>query len=106
MAIYKRRDVQRVLKRKFSFAPSENDHSWYHLVVDGAVIAATFVASGGHGGDIDDSLQLLMARELHLDKVSEFRRAIDCPMTREEYYKRLAKRNPQMSQQILDAIGQ
>lgn len=103
MATYDRRRLTKVLRDKFSFIKSQNDHDWYDLEVSGVVLASTFVSSGGHGKDIDQGLQKLMARELHLSK-RDFCRAIECPMTRAEYYNLLTARNPEHSQAIRDAI--
>jgi hypothetical protein len=74
------------LKKK-GFLPRENDHTFYHLFIDGRkTIISTKISHGEK--EIGDKLLAMMGRQLRLSK-RDFLALIDCPLSFEEYLKLL-----------------
>src|ERR1035437_5577943 len=102
--ILKRRDVTRALTRKFSFSPPRNTHHrYYELWIAGRLIAVTHVSHGSKGNDIGEDLQQAMGQQMRLTK-AQFCEAVECTLSRLDYYKILALRDPELSKEILDSV--
>lgn len=80
------RVVNASLCRK-GFSSHNSDHTYYYLYVDGKkTLIRTKISLGEK--EISDNLLSLMARQLRLSK-KDFCDLIDCPLTRDQYVKRL-----------------
>jgi hypothetical protein len=80
------RDVGAGLLKK-GFSIRENDHTFYHLFIDGKkTIVSTKISHGEK--EIGDRLLGMMARQLRLTK-RNFLDLVDCPLTLDEYVKLL-----------------
>lgn len=80
------KDVTAGLQHK-GFQLRENDHSFFHLFVDGKkTIVSTKISHGEK--EISDSLLGMMARQVKLTR-RQFNDLVDCPLTLEEYVKLL-----------------
>lgn len=84
------RDVSAGLLKK-GFLLREGDHSFFHLHVNGKKTAIYTKISHGER-EVHDKLLGLMARQVGLSK-RDFIDLIDCPLSHEEYLKRLQASN-------------
>ena len=64
-------------------APKENDHTFFHLWVDGKKTRVYTKVSHGEK-EIPDNLLGAMARQLNLNK-KQFLELVDCPLTHDAY---------------------
>lgn len=79
-------DIGAALRKK-GFVPRENDHTFYHLFVNGKkTIISTKISHGEK--EIRDKLLGMMARQLRLSR-RDFLNLVDCPLTFDEYVKLL-----------------
>lgn len=97
----KRREVDAALHGK-GFAAIENDHTWfvYHAKDGGITRARTKLSHGSGGQDISDSLLARMAKQVRLSS-ADFRRLIDCPLSRENYEKLLRQQGELPDEEVL-----
>lgn len=84
MTVLKTRDVDRALVQKLGFERTESHHQVYHLRFDGQLIARTFISHGER--ELSDYHVARMAKQTHLHK-DEFLDAVNCPLSKEEYYR-------------------
>ncbi|MCX6030157.1 MAG: hypothetical protein NT169_12790 [Chloroflexi bacterium] len=91
MGTLKIRDVDRALTSKLGFEKIETHHHVYRLWLDDKLTARTYISHGErelspyHVGE--------MAKQMRLHQ-SEFVDAVNCPLSREEYYRLLRQRVP------------
>ncbi|MGA2500836.1 MAG: hypothetical protein ABSH20_24125 [Tepidisphaeraceae bacterium] len=72
---------------KKGFVALENDHTHYHLYVEGKkTIVSTMISHGEK--EIGDPLLATMARQVKLTR-KQFIELVDCPLTLEQYVKQL-----------------
>jgi hypothetical protein len=76
------RDVMAGLTKK-GFSKKENDHTFFHLWVDGKKTRVYTKVSHGEK-EIPDNLLGAMARQLNLNK-KQFLELVDCPFTLDAY---------------------
>lgn len=86
MAVRKRRDVKRALKKKgFVQESKKRDHDFYFYVVCGEKTEIyTYVSRGKKYVDLSDNLIAAMSRQLKLTK-AKFLELVDCPLTATGY---------------------
>ncbi len=89
MAVLKTRKVDRALVRKLGFEKTETHHHVYRLWLEGKLVARTYISHGDRGLSRFHISQ--MAKQMQLRK-TEFVDAINCPLTREDYYRILRER--------------
>ena len=78
------RDTQRSLRTKLRFDEDRGrDHIWYKLWLDDRIVAKTKMSHSKK--DLGEVLVGKMARQVHLTS-GQFKDAIICPMSRDEYY--------------------
>jgi len=82
------KDVALGLTKK-GFQRRENDHSFFHLVVNGKKTVIYTKISHGEK-EINDGLLGLMSRQVRLSR-KQFNDLVDCPMTSDEYLRLLQK---------------
>jgi hypothetical protein len=80
------RDVMAALEAK-GFRKKENDHTFFHLWVEGRKTPVYTKVSHGER-EIRDRLLGIMARQLKLSG-KQFRELIECPLTAAEYIRLL-----------------
>ena len=87
--VLKRRKVQSALEKK-GFVKKESRHIrfFYHTPDGKKTSVQTMISHGGGSADIDDGLLRIMASQCHLEK-PEFEKLIECPLSRENYEKKL-----------------
>lgn len=90
MTVLKTREVERALIQKFGFVKTETHHQVYHLRLDSQLIARTYISHGER--ELSDYHLAQMAKQTHLRK-DEFLDAVNCPLSREEYYRLAWERN-------------
>lgn len=59
----------------------------FRLRIGGTVVAWTMMSHGSRK-DIDDNLLSKMAKQMKLGNTKELYNAVDCSLTRDDYYKR------------------
>ena len=81
------RDMRRTLTKKFRFTKTERQgHEWYELLdKSGNAIVTTLLSRQARGRDIYQPLLGRIAKQLRLNS-AQLKSAVDCPLTREEYY--------------------
>jgi hypothetical protein len=82
------KDVGAGLTKK-GFQARENDHTFYHLYVEGKKTGVYTKISHGEK-EIRDGLLGAMARQVKLTR-KQFNDLIDCPLTADEYVKLMRK---------------
>lgn len=88
MATRAKRVVEAALQEK-GFRREEGDHHYFfYWTQEGLKSSVRTKTSHGSGKDLGDTLLALMAKQTKLAKM-EFLNLVDCPMSREEYEKRL-----------------
>lgn len=85
----KRRDVEASLERK-GFSRKEGDHAFfiYYTKSGSKTPVRTKTSHGTSKKDLGEALVSLMAKQCKLTK-AEFEQLIECPLSREEYEKKL-----------------
>jgi hypothetical protein len=83
------RKVARSLSSK-GFLKVENDHTFFHLYVDGRD-AGVFTKRSHGEREIGTPLAKRMQHQLKLESLASFRDLVECPLTYEEYVKQLRK---------------
>jgi len=73
--------------QKKGFVPRDNDHTFYHLIVNGKKTVISTKISHGEK-EIGDKLLGMMARQVRLSR-RDFLNLVDCPLTLDEYLKLL-----------------
>jgi hypothetical protein len=81
------RKVARSLSNK-GFRRVENDHTFFHLYVDGKDSGVFTKISHGEK-EIGTPLAKRMQQQLRLQSTASFRDLVECPLTYEEYVKLL-----------------
>lgn len=89
MPVLRTRDVDRALVRKLGFEKTETHHYVYRLWLEGKLAARTYISHGGR--ELSRYHVSQMAKQLQLRTV-EFVDAVNCPLTREDYYRILRER--------------
>ena len=90
--VFKRRDVDKALKKK-GFTKKNKDHKYYHLLVDGKQVGIyTKISHGGSGKTIPNSILHAMANQMHLS-YSEFTDFVNCDISGDDYIRLLKSRN-------------
>ena len=89
MAVVKTRSADRALVDKLGFAKTETHHHVYRLWLEGKLVARTYISHGGR--ELSRYHVGQMARQMHL-RTSEFVDAVNCPLTRKDYYQILRER--------------
>jgi hypothetical protein len=85
---YTKDEIASVLVGKFGFERDQSHHQFYVLTLDGRSAAYTYV-SHGHRDRVTPKIAFRMAQEMRLANLQQFRDAIDCPLTAEQYYQQL-----------------
>lgn len=80
---YDTRKVAASLQRK-GFSPRQNDHTFFHLVIDGRD-AGIFTKISHGKREIGTPLAKKMQRQIKLASSSDFRDFVDCPMSQDDY---------------------
>lgn len=83
-----RRVTAALLKK--GFRARQNDHTFYHLTIDGKD-AGVFTKISHGERQIGDPLAKHMQKQMKLSTMNEFRNFVDCPMSYEEYLANLKK---------------
>lgn len=87
----KQTDVERALQKK-GFKQSESHHRFFvYYSKGGQKTAVNTKTSHGHS-EVSDDLLSKMARQLKLNR-GEFLDLVDCPLSRDEYEKKLVALN-------------
>lgn len=85
---YTKDEIASVLVGKFGFERDERHHEFYVLTLDGRSVAYTYV-SHGRRDRVTPNIAFRMMQEMHLASLQQFRDAIDCPLTADQYYQQL-----------------
>jgi hypothetical protein len=85
---YNKDEITSALVGKFGFEQDDRDHDFYVLGLDGRTVAYTYV-SRGRRDRVSENIAFRMMREMRLNTLQQFRDAIDCPLSREEYCEQL-----------------
>jgi hypothetical protein len=93
MPILKTRRVDRSLVRKLGFEKTETHHHVYRLWLGGKLVARTYISHGKR--ELSRFHVGQMAKQMRLRK-SEFIEAAACPLEREDYYRLLKERIPDL----------
>ena len=80
---YDARKVTASLQRK-GFLRRQNDHTFFHLIVDGKD-AGIFTKISQGEREIGTPLAKKMQHQMQLPSSSDFRDFVDCPMSADEY---------------------
>lgn len=91
MTVLKTRKVDQALVRKLGFEKTETHHHVYRLWLEGKLVARTYISHGGR--ELSRFHASQMAKQMQLQK-AEFMEVINCPLTREDYYRLLRERVP------------
>jgi predicted deacetylase len=89
MASLRTRSVDRALVGKLGFEKTETHHHVYRLWLDGVLVARTYISHGGR--ELSQYHVNQMAKQMRL-RASEFVDAVNCPLSREDYYRILRAR--------------
>ena len=89
MTTLRTRNVNRALVGKLGFEKTETHHHVYRLWLNDVLVARTYVSHGGR--ELSQYHMSQMAKQMHLC-VSEFVDAVNCPLSREDYYQILRMR--------------
>lgn len=89
MTTLKATKIERALLNKLGFEPKAGHHRIFRLYLDGKLAARTFISHGQR--EVGRYHIGQMARQMRLSR-QEFLDAIECPLTRQEYYKLLRQR--------------
>ena len=85
-----RRSIDSALRKKGFIIDDSRDHTFYHHKFDGKITGIkTKISHGSNYKRIDASLQSKIKKQLKLDTSQEFKNLIDCPMTKDDYIKKL-----------------
>lgn len=86
-----RDEIEAALKKKgFRLEPGDRDHRFYRFYHKGRkTVVKTMISTGTRYKEYSDSLFRLMLIGLRLDKVSQVRDLLRCPMSEEEYTQHL-----------------
>ena len=79
----KKRDIHSKLVSKFKFTRLETSHEKFSLYIDGHKILSTHTSRSHE--DIDNTLLLLMAKEMGVDKLNTIKQMFECTISREDY---------------------
>ena len=79
-----RAEVERALVCKLKMTQSADDHRRYVLIVDGAIVAKTFVSTGSGYKTIGSELVSKMANQLGVP-TGFFAEIVSCTKSREDY---------------------
>ena len=90
---YTKNEIADKLVSKFGFTQDNRDHTYYVCALDGKTVAYTYV-SHGPNSTVSEKIAFRMMREMRLQTLRQFRDAIDCPLTREDYYDHLRATRP------------
>lgn len=82
---YTKAEITDALVRKFGYTRDDRDHEYYVLELDERTAAYTYV-SRGKRDRVTPNIARKMARQMRLATLQEFRNAVDCPLSRDEYY--------------------
>jgi hypothetical protein len=82
---YTQGEIVESLVGKFGFEQDDRDHDFYVLTLDGRACAYTYVSRGGRDR-VTPNIAFRMAREMRLANLAQFRDAVDCPLSSEDYY--------------------
>jgi hypothetical protein len=93
MATLRTRDVDRALIGKFGFDKIETHHHVYRLWLGGKLAARTYISHGER--ELSRYHVGQMAKQMQL-RLSEFEDAVNCPLTRQDYYNLLYERVPDL----------
>lgn len=89
MAVLSSEEVEKSLRKK-GFVQSNDDHKYFWLIHENRRVLHTKISHGGKH-DINDFLIKKMSDQCHLSK-AEFKDLINCPLTKEKYFKILEKK--------------
>ena len=85
-----RRSIDSALRKKGFSIDDSRDHTFYHHKFNGKITGInTKISRGSNYKRIDASLQSMIKKQLKLDTSQEFKNLIDCPMTKDDYIKKL-----------------
>lgn len=88
-----RSSIDSALRKKGFSIDDSRDHRFYHHKLDGKITGIkTKISRGSNYKRIDASLQSKIKNQLKLDSSQEFRNLIDCPMTKDDYIKKLKEK--------------
>lgn len=93
MAVLRVRDVDKALVCKLGFERIETHHHVYRLWLGGRLVARTYFSHGER--ELSRFHVGQMAEQLRLRK-AEFIDAVSCPLEREDYYRLLRERVPDL----------
>lgn len=82
---YTKREITDALVSKFAFAQDDRDHDYYLLELDGRSVAYTYVSHGTRDR-VTPKIAYRMMQEMRLQTLQQFRDAIDCPLSQDDYY--------------------
>jgi hypothetical protein len=85
---YTKGEITNALVGKFAFEQDDRDHDFYVLTLDGRNVAYTYVSHGGRDR-VTPKIAFRMMREMRLHNLQQFKDAVDCPLSPEEYYAQL-----------------
>jgi hypothetical protein len=83
MATLKTRQVEKALSAKLEFDCHESHHRIFRLVLDGQLVARTFISHGQR--ELTDYHIGQMSKQMRLSR-QEFLDAVQCPLDRDAYY--------------------
>jgi predicted deacetylase len=95
VAVLKTRAVDRALVNKLGFEKTETHHHVYRLWLEGRLVARTYISHGGR--ELSRYYVSQMAKQLRL-RTAEFVDAVNCPLTRSDYYRILRERVPGLAE--------
>ena len=93
MAVLKVRNTDRALVKKLGFEKTETHHHVYRLWLGGKLVARTYISHGGR--ELSRYHVCQMAKQMRL-RTAELVDAVNCPLTREAYYRILYERVPDL----------
>ncbi|HEY63607.1 MAG TPA: hypothetical protein G4O02_03450 [Caldilineae bacterium] len=91
MAVLKTRQVDHALVNKLGFEKTETHHHVYRLWIGGKLVVRTYISHGGR--ELSRYHVSQMAKQMRL-RTAEFIDAVQCPLTREDYYRILREHIP------------
>jgi hypothetical protein len=84
-----RKKIEKSLKKK-GFVNDQNDHRYFYHEYNGKRTGVyTYTSHGSKYKDYDNSLIKLLKRELKLDSTMDAMNFLKCPMTQQQYEKKL-----------------
>jgi len=81
------------LEKKFEVKETSSHHVFYEVYYKGRKVVQTYCSHGSGGKEISDDILQKMKRQLGLNNLNQLYDLRDCPMSAEDYYELLKRKN-------------